>query len=169
MMGFLKRKIKLQSINVQIPWVGNASFVPDEAEERTAWALYVELSTRVAIEPIDRDNGSLREALTSIYHLFGAMRVILRESGAGVGRKKSSLGQMAIVVMNSGLRPYLTEWHNKLKQHESVCPAGTSPFQWERQWTLIDEFYRAMDDLKSNLEAYRTQLCIIARLETCGS
>ena len=98
----LKRQLHLDSVTVQIPWAGSATFSPDEAEERVAWALYVELSTRVAIEPIDRENGSLREALTSIYHLFGAMRIILREGGAGVGRKQTSLGRIAIEVMNGG-------------------------------------------------------------------
>lgn len=57
-----KERIRLQSVSVNIPYVGGAIFVPDEAEVRAAWALYIELSTRIPVQHLDPQYGSVREA-----------------------------------------------------------------------------------------------------------
>jgi hypothetical protein len=43
--------------------LGKLEFEPNEVEQRAAWSLYVELTTRIATEPLDPVKGSLREAL----------------------------------------------------------------------------------------------------------
>ena len=53
---------------------------PNDAERLAAWELYVELITRVAVVPLPAGEGLLREALTSLYTLFGATRDILRRA-----------------------------------------------------------------------------------------
>lgn len=42
---------------------------PNDTERRAAWELYVELVTRISVVPL-RD-GIAREALTSLYAIFG--------------------------------------------------------------------------------------------------
>ncbi len=39
---------------------------PNEVERRAAWELYVELLTRVAVVPLAREEGLVREALASL-------------------------------------------------------------------------------------------------------
>ncbi len=61
---------------------------PDDDERRAAWELYVELSTRITTVPLQAGTGLQREALTSLYTLFGTTREILRRYGPGVAQPK---------------------------------------------------------------------------------
>lgn len=55
---------------------------PDQAERDAACERYVELVTRIAVVPMSAGHGIRREALTSLYQLFGVTREILRKYGA---------------------------------------------------------------------------------------
>lgn len=55
--------------------------------EDIAWAFYVELTTRIAIQPLAPGHGLLREALNSLYTLFTEMRKILRDAGRAIASK----------------------------------------------------------------------------------
>ncbi len=68
------RGVRLQSVSVAIPYVGSATFTPDESEVKAAWALFIELATRVPIQPIDTKYGSVGEALNSIYERRNRLR-----------------------------------------------------------------------------------------------
>lgn len=54
----------------------------NEARRWAAWALYIELKTRITTQALNDDQGLLREALNSLYSLFGSTREIL----IGLGR-----------------------------------------------------------------------------------
>src|SRR3954454_6461879 len=73
---------------------------PNDAERRAAWELYVELATRVATVSLPADAGLQREALTSLYALFGVTREILRRYGPEVAQPKdtgsASFGTLAV-------------------------------------------------------------------------
>ena len=64
------------------------SWQPDEAEQNAAWELYVELITRISVQELKPDEGLLREALSSLYQLFGETRLILRKYGPSVAKPK---------------------------------------------------------------------------------
>lgn len=157
-----KERVRLQSVSVNIPYVGGATFVPDEAEIRAAWALYVELSTRVPIQRLDPQYGSVREALNSIYALFGETRDILREFGPRIAHGRNSLAHLALGVLNNGLRPFLTKWHSELRIYEAELSAQNQPAQHERNWPMLGEFSSELGELRKNLEAYRKELLTIA-------
>jgi hypothetical protein len=124
--------LKLPFFEVSTEWE------PNDVERRAAWELLLELVTRVAAQPLDDKGGSLREALTSLYSLFGTTRAVLRAAGPEVAQDKGtgnpSLGTIALVVLNHALRPLLTEWHPRLLDYESQRPSEIGPVQWERQW-----------------------------------
>jgi len=67
--------MKLASVNVklQLPYIGGieGNWQPDERERDAAWEMYVELITRLAVVELRPGEGLLREALTSLYALFG--------------------------------------------------------------------------------------------------
>ena len=68
------------SLNLGLLSVGG-TWRPTDEERRAAWELYVELATRVAVVPLQPNEGLLREALSSLYALFGVTRQILRSYG----------------------------------------------------------------------------------------
>jgi len=78
----------------------------------------VELTTRIAVQPLNPEEGLLREALSSLYSIFGVTREILHKAGPSVAKGPNSFGPVAIEVLNKGLRPFLAKWHPLLFTHE---------------------------------------------------
>jgi hypothetical protein len=83
----------------------------DPAERKAAWSLYVELVTRIAVQPLEMEQGLVRKALNSLYSLFGTTREILKAAGSDVDASRDSVGGIAIAVLNNGLRSFLSKWH----------------------------------------------------------
>lgn len=160
--------MKLRSIGVSLglPGVGNLSgtWEVDEVEEKAAWELYVELVTRVPVMYLPPGEGSIREALTSIYSLFVTTRDILRKYGPDTAMRRSeseheySFAYVAIAVLNTTLRPLLTKWHPLLSDYESARPTHASVVEHERAWERASEFRDAMRDVERTLVAYADNL-----------
>src|SRR6185369_2037993 len=101
--------------------------------------MYVELVTRVSIQPLGDTEGVLREALSSLHALFGETRRILRDHGPDVARpekkKLLSFGAIAVDVLNVWLRPFLATWHPLLSTHEGQRRPGVSHYESELTWS----------------------------------
>jgi len=145
--------------------MGTAEWECKGEECRAAWSLYVELVTRVAIEPLGDEKGLLREALSSLYSLFASTRQILREAGPDVGASSKSVGGIAIGVLNRGLRPFLAEWHPRLVNWESQRAAETCPKEHEDHWPDAPKLRQALHELQSELQKYARALEVIVGLE----
>ena len=73
-----KKKIKASKLQINLPFnLGAIEFVPDEMQQCVAWELFVELSTRVAIQHRSPSEGFIREDLASLYSIFNTTREIL--------------------------------------------------------------------------------------------
>lgn len=160
--------IKARQLKVGLPFgIGEITFIADEVQQRAAWELYVELSTRVTIQRLDEEHGLLREALTSLYSLFAITREILRKAGPDVADGPDSFGPIAIRVLNDGLRPFTAKWHPLLKAHESHRPEHVDPVMHERAWIVNGEDYHALmrrelEELQPKLKAYADALAVIS-------
>jgi len=163
----IKVKLKLAVPGLSV----GAEWQPDETERRAAWELYVELVTRISTVAIDGDNGLATEALASLYTLFGSTRDILRKYGPSVaprrgrgGARRTSLGLIAVAMLNGGIRPVLSKWHPIVEDHEHNRPAGRSPLEHERLWPRIAE-------LRDELNRLRNMLIDVATIlgTVCGS
>ncbi|MGB3615480.1 MAG: hypothetical protein WBA10_16930, partial [Elainellaceae cyanobacterium] len=65
----------LKCVTVSLPFgIGSASWEADSTERDAAWELYIELVTRVAVQVLNPEEGSVREAMNSLYSLFGSTR-----------------------------------------------------------------------------------------------
>jgi hypothetical protein len=118
---------KLKKVTVSLPFgLGSAEWEADSTQRSAAWALYVELVTRIAVQELEQDAGLVREAMNSLYTLFGTTREILRSSGPDVGATRDSVGGLAIAVLNKGLRPFLSKWHPLLQIWEAKRPTNVS-------------------------------------------
>jgi hypothetical protein len=145
------------SVKLSIPMFGEISGVwePDDAERRAAWELYVELITRVTVVDLKPDEGLLREALGSVYTLFGSTRDILRAYGPEVAPRRSagklSFGAIAVAVLNGTLRPFLARWHPALTSYEATFPEGGDPVAHERAWERAAELRAELADVRASL------------------
>lgn len=139
---------------------------PDEEERLAAWEMYVELITRVSVDELGPGEGSLREALSSLYTLFGTTREILRRHGPGVAAPKGgsdlSFGVIALGVVNGALRPFLSKWHVELLHHEGQRPPDVSPLEHERGWERAPELRADLAELRGVLAAYAGYLGDVA-------
>jgi hypothetical protein len=130
---------KLKKVAVSLPFgLGSAEWEADPTQRRAAWALYVELVTRVAVQELADDAGLVREAMNSLYTLFGTTREILRAAGPDVGASRESVGGLSIAVLNQGLRPFLSKWHPILQ----IC--GAMNRRYGRNCRHCGENWRSM-------------------------
>jgi hypothetical protein len=92
-------------VDLSVPGIGGVSgtWKPDDSERRAAWEMYVELVTRIAVVKLHPEEGLLREALSSLYSVFGSTRQILREHGPEVAKPKGggdlSFGYLSVTVL----------------------------------------------------------------------
>ena len=165
-MGF-----KIESLNVNLPFgLGGANIVVTEAQQKVAWALYVELATRVAGVKLEPGMGSAREALNSLHSLFETTRSVLRMEGPGAANGPESVGPIAINILNKGLRPFLTQWHTALSDFEDQQKeeqrkefgGKTIIIIDESRWPEHDAFYQALEENRQSMLEYIEILARIA-------
>ncbi|MBE9215349.1 hypothetical protein IQ247_22240 [Plectonema cf. radiosum LEGE 06105] len=159
---------KLTKVSVNLPFgIGGTEWEPDDTERKAAWSLLVELVTRVTIQPLETDQGLLREALTSLYSLFATTREILKQAGPNVGASRQSVGGIAIIVLNRGLRPFLAKWHPLLQSWEVQRPPNVSPQEHEKNWSYHDQLRNELELLRGDLQEYAIGLSVIAGVDYC--
>lgn len=157
--------VVLKKVSVNLPFnLGGAEWELDNTQRQAAWCLYVELVTRIAMQPLGEDEGLLREALNSLYSLFGTTREILKTAGPDVGVSLDSVGGTAIAVLNKGLRPFLTTWHPRLEEWESSRSSSVSKKEHEREWAEASEMRQALEKLRGELIIYADALAKAAKL-----
>lgn len=148
-------KFKVKTVSTSLPFgLGQVELESDDAMRRAAWALYVELTTRITTQTLENDQGLLREALNSLYSLFASTREILREAGPDVGTSLESVGGIAIAVLNVGLRPFLTKWHPALSAWEAQRPTDIGPKEHEKNWSEEPQLRNELKLLRENLQQY---------------
>jgi len=152
----LNVKVKLPFLEIGGEWE------PNEAERKAAWEMYVELVTRISVIELEPDQGLLREALNSLYSLFGTTRDILRRYGPVVAQpsrgKSLSFGYIAVVVLNRVLRPLLATWHPRLQEYEVGRPPNMSMAVHERAWTSASELRAELESTRHMLLEYASLL-----------
>ena len=158
-----KKQVKATKLSVSLPFgLGQLEFEPDEAQQRAAWELYVELTTRIAVQPLNPDEGILSEALTSLHEIFVVTRDILRRAGPLVAKGPSSFGAVAIEVLNQGIRPFLTKWHPLLLAYEQKRPPEVPVRDYEQAWENAQVFRQELSEFQKQMVIYVDALAKIA-------
>ena len=146
----------------------SGTWEPNDAERRAAWELYVELITRITVVPLPADQGLMREALDSMYSLFGTTRDILRRHGPELATAKPegqyNFAYLALAILNLVLRPTLERWHPELEAWESERPEGTSRLEHERNWPQFDEFRADLETTRSYLSRWAALLAKVNKV-----
>ncbi len=155
--------MELKKLNLRLPFgLGGIELAPNDSERQAAWSLYVELTTRVAVQPYDQTSGSLRAVLESLYSIFGFTRLILREAGPGVAHAPDAFGPLAIKILTEGIAPFTTKWHETLRAHELEKPNERSAIEHERAWHRYAEMCGELDALQIEMRVYTDALLEIA-------
>lgn len=156
------------SIELGVPYLGKISglWKPDVDEQAAAWELYIELVTRVSITGLQPGEGSLREALSSMYAIFTITRELLHKYGPSVARLKSgsdvSFGYLAIAILNYALRPVLAKWHPLHQEYEQSREATRPALEHERLWERSEELRLALQEMQQVLRNYASILAQVA-------
>jgi len=146
----------------------SATWIADTDQQKAAWEMYVELVTRISVATLEDDEGLLREALSSLYALFGETRRILRAYGPEVAmpvKKRSvSFGAIAVRVLNEWLRPFLSKWHPLLADHENRKSPSVSAYEHERSWDKAQALRSSLRDLQKDLGSYANLLAEVCEI-----
>jgi hypothetical protein len=158
-------------VSLPLPLLGKieGTWKPDESEREASWEMYVELVTRISVVELGPDEGLLREALSSLYTLFGTTRTIMRQHGPSVARPKGgkgglSFGYLAVAVLNTVLRPVLAKWHPLLLDYEMSRPEAMSALEHERRWDRNKELRDVLDKTRDILLQYANILAEVAEV-----
>ena len=122
---------------------------PKTADKNAAWALYIELLTRITTQPLPTEHGDEKTALDSIYSFFGVTREVIKEQGPDC----INFTKIAIVVLNQVIRPFTAKWHRK---------SLAGDFEQESERAAFREELAA---LQVELRKYSRMLADIAEVE----
>ena len=151
-----KFKVTLGFLSVESEWI------IDEIQIKAAWELYVELATRISTAKLQKSDGLLREALTSLYSIFATTREILKKYGPTIATpthpNDTTFGHLAISVLNKILRPTLAKWHPLLMDWEQQKQITKSTTEHENEWEFNAELRDELNEVRIKLIKYANVL-----------
>ena len=105
----------------------------DELRELTdrnqdaAWAMYVQMLTRITTQPLPDEDGDEQTALDSVYKLFEITRDILTE----YGREAPEFSKLAVLILNQKVRWFTAKWHKRSIENAFEDPDACTEFREE--------------------------------------
>jgi hypothetical protein len=143
---------------------------PNYADIQIAYKLWVEVSTRKIGLPIDLDHDVIAEVYDSWYSFFQVTRELIKDIPANKVRGAKSTEQLvniAIEVLNEGLRPHLTtwqarfrRWYDRVLQHDEA--AERAPQDVQKGYAEYDALVKDLLEVNQRLINYRAILRRIA-------
>jgi hypothetical protein len=125
-----------------------------------AWRILVQLDTRIATQPLARDQGLLREGLASLHQLFSMARDELSALGPARGGAPASLNAVLLRLLNQHLRPVLATWHPRLSAWERANPERP-----EADWPEAEACRAALTGLRDPIAAEAARLRALLGLD----
>jgi hypothetical protein len=113
--GYFQSDVELQ---IKLGGIGSVSIKPNYEVKQIAHQAWVELKTRKAGLPIDKENDVISDIYKSWYLLFGEIRTLTKNIPASKLKNEDTrkLVELLIDTLNNGLRPHLTQWRAKYER-----------------------------------------------------
>lgn len=140
--------------DIRLGEIGNISIRPSYDDIQIAHKAWVELVTRKAALPFDKEHDVICEVYNSWYALFQEMRLLAKSIPAQKIRKSKDTQQLVrllVVALNDGLRPHLTQWQARFRSWYDDAirlNPGKSPQEVQQDFPQFSEL--ADDLLKVN-------------------
>jgi len=139
---------------------------PNYEDLQIAYKLLVELSTRKIGLPIDIEHDVIVEVYDSWYEFFKVTRELIKDIPASKIRRSEStrnLINIAIEVLNIGIRPHLTKWQARFRrwyENESNVEGSSelSPQQIQKKFPDYKSLVEDMQSVNRNLIKYKGAL-----------
>jgi len=143
---------------------------PNYEDMQIAYKFWVELSTRKIGLPIDFENDVVVEIYDSWYEFFKLTRKLIKDIPIAKIRKNEStrkLVNIAIDVLNEGLRPHLTLWQARFRkwyqiESEKDENKNITPQDLQRRFPSYGQLIGHMKEVNQKLMNYRESLKKIA-------
>lgn len=160
-------KFKNFKVRVNLGFLGiEGQWEIDQIQRNAAWEIYVELITRVTVVELKDNEGLIREAFNSFYSLFETTRNILKKHGPDIATptqpEDTTLGHIAVAVLNKVIRPLLAKWHPILKEYEDKRPKNKSIPEHEQKWEHAAELRGEIRNIQQQLVKYADVLAEVS-------
>lgn len=148
MILYLRRaeRFVLSEVTLSVPEFAEIKFAVNTEYRRVAWQLFIDTLTRITTQPLERDEGSLREALTSLHGAFASTRDLLRNMEPSKPALAPTVEILAVRMLNHEIRPFLAKRHVQLRAFESANP-GMSEERWPENAACRADLERLRDRL----------------------
>lgn len=145
--------------------IGKVSIKPNHEVKQIAHKAWVELKTRKAGLPIDKDNDVIGDIYESWYNLFGEIRALTRDVPASKLNNPDTKKLVGLLIdtLNDGLRPHLTRWQAKYRrwydkavdksEHDELTPQ-----EIQNQYPQYKELVEDMLQINQQLVQYTEQI-----------
>lgn len=167
--GVFKKKKDIE-IDIKLAGLGTLKIKQNNQVQQIAHKAWVELKTRKAAIPIDKDNDIISDVYKSWYELFKEMRLLARDVPAKYLKDKDTqlLVDTLVDSLNNGLRPHLTLWRAKYerwynKAVEMDQNVGLTPQDIQKKYPKFQELVDDMMELNHLLIDYAAQLKKLTR------
>ncbi len=158
--------------DVQLGGIGKVKIRPSYEDIQVAHQAWVELVTRKAALPFDKDHDVISEVYDSWYALFQEMRSLTKTIPAEkVRRSKDTqeLVRLLVNALNDGLRPHLTQWQARFRHwYEGALKenVGKSPQEIQREYPQYQELVENLIKVNKQLVEYADVIRQIAHGES---
>ncbi|HET8670273.1 MAG TPA: hypothetical protein VFM05_06465, partial [Candidatus Saccharimonadales bacterium] len=148
-------RLRVEDWRLEEVEISGVKFTSGGTQRRVAWRLFVEMTTRIATQPMQDHLGHDGAALASLHHLFGLTREVLAEMEPTPTASGETIETYALDMLNSDLRPFLSKWHPVWDEFDKNGDKGTT---WPRQ----AEFRTELKALQGRIETRARGLAQIA-------
>jgi len=137
----------------------------NKTDTQIAYKIWVELSTRKIGLEVDLDKDLFIHVYSSWYEFFKITRELIKEVPAEKLKREDTrkIVNLSIMVLNSGVRPHLTQWHAKFRRWYEVELVEEkdhllSPQDIQKKYPLFNELCADLVMVNQRLIKYKESL-----------
>jgi len=142
---------------------------PNKTDIQIAYKIWVELSTRKIGLQLDLEKDVIVEVYNSWYEFFKITRELIKEVPAEKLKREDTrkIINLSIQVLNSGVRPHLTQWQAKFRRWYEMELAAEkdnllSPQEIQKKYPLFRELTAGLVEVNERLIKYRKSMAKLA-------